>query len=207
MSPLLYGRLIARWRHGRWCHRCEKGPCFYSTRVPTGCLLVTTNPGREADDGHSCLAVGCLQPQHYVYDKLFCHEPFQLTDALRRVGNERHVCLAVRRRHWKDNDTIQYNTMRCDTMRCDAVRCGATRCDAMLCDAMRCDAMRCDAMRCDAMQCKAMRCKTMRCDATRHDTTQYNTASFISNIEQHYITTTSCTQHWDGWKPGGQNNS
>ena len=40
MSPPLYGRLIARWRHGRWCHRCGKGPCFYSTRGPTGSLLV-----------------------------------------------------------------------------------------------------------------------------------------------------------------------
>ena len=40
MVPPLYGRLIARWRHGRWCHRCGKGPCFYSTRGPTGSLLV-----------------------------------------------------------------------------------------------------------------------------------------------------------------------
>ena len=47
----LYGRLIARWRHccgtltGRWCHRCKVlplyRPCFYSTRGPTGSLLVT----------------------------------------------------------------------------------------------------------------------------------------------------------------------
>ena len=38
--PPLYGRLIARWRHGRWCHRCGKEPCFYPTRGPTGSLLV-----------------------------------------------------------------------------------------------------------------------------------------------------------------------
>ena len=37
MSPPLYGRLIGRWRH-----RCGKGPCFYSTRVPTGSLLAFT---------------------------------------------------------------------------------------------------------------------------------------------------------------------
>ena len=30
--PPLYGRLIARWRHGRWCHRYGKGSCFNSTR-------------------------------------------------------------------------------------------------------------------------------------------------------------------------------
>ena len=35
MSSLLCGRLITRWRHGiSWCHRCGKGPCFYSTRAP-----------------------------------------------------------------------------------------------------------------------------------------------------------------------------
>ena len=32
-SPPPYGRLIARWRHGRWCHHCGKGPCFYSNRA------------------------------------------------------------------------------------------------------------------------------------------------------------------------------
>ena len=36
--------LIARWRHGRWCHRRGKGPCFYSTRDPrvlhqTRCII------------------------------------------------------------------------------------------------------------------------------------------------------------------------
>ena len=45
MSPPLYGRLIATWRHGRWCHCCGKGPCFYSTRGPTGSLLVLTVVG------------------------------------------------------------------------------------------------------------------------------------------------------------------
>ena len=40
LSPPLYGRLIARWRHGRWCHRCGKGPGFYSTRGPTGALVL-----------------------------------------------------------------------------------------------------------------------------------------------------------------------
>ena len=39
---MLYGRLIARWRYGRLCHRCGKEPCFYSTRGPTGSLLVAT---------------------------------------------------------------------------------------------------------------------------------------------------------------------
>ena len=42
MVPPLYGILIARWRHGRWCHLCGKGPCLYSTRGPTGSLLVST---------------------------------------------------------------------------------------------------------------------------------------------------------------------
>ena len=42
MVPPLYCRLIARWRHGRWCLRCGKGPYFYSTRGPTGSLLVIT---------------------------------------------------------------------------------------------------------------------------------------------------------------------
>ena len=37
---------------------------------------------------------------------------------------------------------------------------------------------------------------------------QYNTTSLISNIEQNYITTTTIfTQHWDGWKGGGQKNN
>ena len=31
-----------------------------------------------------------------------------------------------------------------------------------------------------------------------------NTTSFISNIEHNYIITTVFTQHWDGWKGGGQ---
>ena len=39
MQPL-YGRLIARWRHGRWCHRYGKGSCFNSTRGHTGYILV-----------------------------------------------------------------------------------------------------------------------------------------------------------------------
>ena len=38
----LYGRLIARWRHGRWYHRRGKGHYFYPTRVATGSLLVNT---------------------------------------------------------------------------------------------------------------------------------------------------------------------
>ena len=40
VATALYGRLIARWRHSRWCYHCGKGPCFYSTRGPTGSLLV-----------------------------------------------------------------------------------------------------------------------------------------------------------------------
>ena len=35
---------------------------------------------------------------------------------------------------------------------------------------------------------------------------QYNTTSFISNIEHNNITPTICSQHWDGWKGGGQKN-
>ena len=42
MVPPLYGRLIARWRHGIWCHRYGKGSCFNSTRGHTGSLLVFT---------------------------------------------------------------------------------------------------------------------------------------------------------------------
>ena len=42
MIPPLYGRLIARWRHGRWLHRYGKGSCFNSTRGHTGSLLVIT---------------------------------------------------------------------------------------------------------------------------------------------------------------------
>ena len=33
-----------------------------------------------------------------------------------------------------------------------------------------------------------------------YNTILYNTTSFISSIEQNNITTTICTQHWDGWK-------
>ena len=40
MMPPLYGRLIARWRHGRWCHLYGKGTCFNSTRGHTGYILV-----------------------------------------------------------------------------------------------------------------------------------------------------------------------
>ena len=36
---------------------------------------------------------------------------------------------------------------------------------------------------------------------------QYNTTPVISNIEPNNITmSTICTQHWDGWKGGGQKN-
>ena len=38
-------------------------------------------------------------------------------------------------------------------------------------------------------------------------TLQYNTTSFISNTEHNYIITTIFTQHWDGWKGGGQKNN
>ena len=38
------------------------------------------------------------------------------------------------------------------------------------------------------------------------NTIQYNTTSFISNIEHNNITPTICSQHWDGWKGGGQKN-
>ena len=37
-------------------------------------------------------------------------------------------------------------------------------------------------------------------------TIQYNTTSFISNIEHNNITPTISSQHWDGWKGGGQKN-
>ena len=50
----------------------------------------------------------------------------------------------------------------------------------------------------NAMQCNAMQRK---CNAIK-----YNTTSFISNIEQNNIATI-CTQHWDGWKGGGQKNN
>ena len=33
------------------------------------------------------------------------------------------------------------------------------------------------------------------------------TTSFISNIEHNNITPTICSQHWDGWKGGGQKNN
>ena len=36
---------------------------------------------------------------------------------------------------------------------------------------------------------------------------QYNTTLFISNIEHNYTITTMFTQHWDGWKGGGQKNN
>ena len=41
---------------------------------------------------------------------------------------------------------------------------------------------------------------------TKHFTSSYhyNTTSFVSNIEHHYITTAIVTQHWYGWKGGGQ---
>ena len=35
----------------------------------------------------------------------------------------------------------------------------------------------------------------------------YNTISFISNIEHNYNITKKFTQHWDGWKGGGQKNN
>ena len=37
-----------------------------------------------------------------------------------------------------------------------------------------------------------------------NNTIQYNI--FISNIEHNNITPTICSQHWDGWKGGGQKN-
>ena len=43
MVPPLYDRLIARWRHGRWCHRYGKDSCINSTRGYTGSLLVIGN--------------------------------------------------------------------------------------------------------------------------------------------------------------------
>ena len=41
----------------------------------------------------------------------------------------------------------------------------------------------------------------------QYNTIQYNTTSFISNKEHNYIITTIFTQHWDGWKGGGQKNN
>ena len=39
-------------------------------------------------------------------------------------------------------------------------------------------------------------------------TIQYNnTTSFISDIEHNYTSAASFTQHWDGWKGGGQKNN
>ncbi len=46
-------------------------------------------------------------------------------------------------------------------------------------------------------------CYHQHCDGV----TQYNTTSFISNIEHNNITPPICTQHWDGWKGGGQKNN
>ena len=40
MTPPLCSRLIARSRHGRWCHRYGKGFCFNSTGGHTGYILV-----------------------------------------------------------------------------------------------------------------------------------------------------------------------
>ena len=42
---------------------------------------------------------------------------------------------------------------------------------------------------------------TIQCTAMQCNTIQYNRTSFI---EQNNITTTICTQYWDGWKGGGQ---
>ena len=44
-------------------------------------------------------------------------------------------------------------------------------------------------------------------DVSPKNTIQYNTTSFISNIEHNYIISTIFTQHWDGWKGGGQKNN
>ena len=51
---------------------------------------------------------------------------------------------------------------------------------------------------------QAERCRQRRRLFT---TIQYNTTSFISNKEHNYIITTMFTQHWDGWKGGGQKNN
>ena len=61
-----------------------------------------------------------------------------------------------------------------------------------------------------AVQCIAVQCSAVQYNTIQYNTIQYNTieptASFISNIE-HNNTTTNCTQHWDGWKGGGQKNN
>ena len=44
MMPPLYGRLIARWRHCRWCHRYGKGSCFNSTHY----ILVYFKTGMDS---------------------------------------------------------------------------------------------------------------------------------------------------------------
>ena len=55
----------------------------------------------------------------------------------------------------------------------------------------------------NAMQCNAMRCDAMRYNTIQYNTIQYNIVYFQHRTQLHYKK--KITQHWDGWKGGGQN--
>ena len=83
MVPPLYGRLIARWRHGRWRHRYGNGSCFNSTRGHTCSLLVYYNR-RSSSLGSRCvpwLGKGLSMPSPN-YPVLWCPLPYRVAPVI-----------------------------------------------------------------------------------------------------------------------------
>ena len=119
MVPPLYGRLIARWRHGRWCHRYGNGSCFNSTRGHMGSLLVYTEARKVNTDWldtcralcHLLSFLACwiclaqLKVEKYTYNVKTAQyrntlELFQSVSPMPAY----HICSA----EWLINDTRQF---------------------------------------------------------------------------------------------------
>ena len=65
-----------------------------------------------------------------------------------------------------------------------------------------------DSIQCNAAQRSAAQRNATQRNATQHNTIQYSIVYFEHTaVEQNYISTTICTQHWDGWNGGGQKNN
>ena len=116
------------------------------------------------------------------------------------------VSAASVRYNSRQYNTIQYNTIQYNTIQYNTIQYNAMQYNTIQCSAVQCSAVQCSAVQCSAVQCSAGQGSAVQCSAVQYSTVQYNTTSFISNIEHNNITPTICSQHWDGWKGGGQKN-
>ena len=93
--------------------------------------------------------------------------------------------------YWPVYNTIQYNTIQYNTIQYNTIQYNT---------------IQYNTIQYNTIQYNTIQYNTIQYNTIQYNTIQYNTTSFISNIEHNNITPTIYSQHWDGWKGGGQKN-